>query len=203
MKKLILSVLAALICLCAVSCGSDSKYEKYDTLINYLENGNYDLAEDFIENLRENETAKPGEPEVYSVEITNDNWQDYFEIVQKKMTNTNDFGETTDVYLSHYLVLKDSYKIHDMGGENKTTRIATEYNCVAEWRYVEIDLAAAEITVGDLVPDREVKDITGQTLTVMGAETPLSGSRSYSEGMQEIKSGYEIVRMQGTLWLEK
>ena len=38
-KKITVLMLSAVLCLCAVSCGSDDSYEKYGTLIEYLEKG--------------------------------------------------------------------------------------------------------------------------------------------------------------------
>lgn len=201
MKKITVLMLSVVLCLCAVSCGSDDSYEKYGTLIEYLEKGDFDMAKSYIDELEEDYTAESGTTEAVSVEITADNWQDYFEIVQEKHTNTNDFGETTDVYYTPYLVLKEGYKTFEEG--ETRTKIAVEFNCVAEWRYVEIDLAAAEITVGELVPDRSPEEINGETLTVTSDKTSLSNGRTWSEGMQQIKTDFEIVRMQGTLWLEK
>lgn len=59
MKKAITLFLVAAIglSLCACSFGSDKKYEKYKTIIDSLENGNYDKAISIIENMAQQESG--------------------------------------------------------------------------------------------------------------------------------------------------
>ena len=100
------------------------------------------------------------------------------------------------MYKGVYLVLKDEY---EMVGYD--TSIAIEYNYINEWRYVEIDKENGVLTIGELVPDRENEEMNGLTMKIGGSETSLTNGRSWSEGMQAVPTNFEIVRIQGTLYI--
>lgn len=131
-----------------------------------------------------------GEKGVVAVEITSDNWQDYFEIVEREEIELNNFGEISDMYKDFYLVLKGGYEI--AGYE---TEIAVEYNYLTEWRYVEIDKENGVLTIGDLVPDRSSEEHNGSMITIYSAESSLTNGRTWSDGMQMVPTNFEIIRM--------
>ncbi len=51
MKRVISLLLVAVLCICLCACQQDKTYEKYQTIIDNLENGNYQNAIDLIENM--------------------------------------------------------------------------------------------------------------------------------------------------------
>ena len=205
MKKIIVLLLVAVMSLSLVACGNNSKlekYKKYEALINYMEAGDYESALAEMIRISENSGSvdnagdESGKKTAKAVEISIDNWQEYFEIVEREKTQKNEFEEIEDMYKGVYLVLKDEY---EMVGYD--TSIAIEYNYINEWRYVEIDKENGVLTIGELVPDRENEEMNGLTMKIGGSETSLTNDRSWSEGMQAVPTNFEIVRIQGTLYI--
>ncbi len=188
-------------CFSLVACGSNSvleKYKKYEKLINYMEAQDYESALAEMIKISENGGATDDAEgkKTISVEITMDNWQEYFEIVEREKVEKNEFDEVDDMYKNTYLVLKDGY---EMVGYD--TSIAVEYNYVLEWRYVEIDKENAVLTIGELVPDREIEEKNAEMKKITSRETSLTNGRTWSEGMQAVPTNFEIVRIQGTLYI--
>lgn len=116
MKKTIALILGLVLCLSLVACGNNEeleKYKKYETLINYLEEEDYQKA--YIELLKISRGGEDAtipteeEKKVTTVEITPDNWQDYFEIRPFESVQYNDFGDLTYKSMGHALYLKEEY----------------------------------------------------------------------------------------------
>ena len=205
MKKIIALLLVAVMCFSLAACGNSSKlekYKKYEALINYMEAGDYESALAEMIRISENGGSvdnagdESGEKTAKAVEISIDNWQEYFEIVEREETQKNEFEEIEDMYKDVYLVLKDEY---EMVGYD--TSIAIEYNYINEWRYVEIDKENGVLTIGELVPDKENEEMNGLTKKISGSKTSLTNGRRRSEGMQAVPTNFEIVRIQGTLYI--
>ena len=205
MKKILAVMLAAIMLFSLAACGNSSKlekYKKYEALINYMEAGDYESALAEMIRISENGGSvdnagdESGEKTAKAVEISIDNWQEYFEIVEREETKKNEFEEIEDMYKDVYLVLKDEY---EMVGYD--TSIAIEYNYIDEWRYVEIDKENGVLTIGELVPDKENEEMNGLTMKISGSKTSLINGRSWSEGMQAVPTNFEIVRIQGTLYI--
>lgn len=174
MKKIIALLLVAVMCFSLAACGGDNE----------------------ASNNNEPQTNESGEKTAKAVEISIDNWQEYFEIVEREETEKNEFEEIEDMYKGVYLVLKDEY---EMVGYD--TSIAIEYNYIEEWRYVEIDKENGVLTIGELVPDKENEEMNGLTKEIIYSKTSLTNGRSWSEGMQAVPTNFEIVRIQGTLYI--
>ena len=119
MKKLLALLLAALMCLSLVACSNNSKlkkYEKYETLINYMEaedyenalaemiklSGNADAQGDNEQEDSKQEDTQQGESEqtAHTVEITLDNWQEYFEFRPDVSVLKNSYNEITGMYVT-------------------------------------------------------------------------------------------------------
>lgn len=205
MKKIFSLLLVVVMCFSLAACGNSSKlekYKKYEALINYMEAGDYESALAEMIRISENGGSvdnagdESGEKTAKAVGISIDNWQEYFEIVEREETEKNEFEEIEDMYKGVYLVLKDEY---EMVGYD--TSIAIEYNYINEWRYVEIDKENGVLTIGELVPDRENEEMNGLTMKISGSKTSLTNGRSWSEGMQAVPTNFEIVRIQGTLYI--
>ena len=198
MKKVISLIIVATVCLALASCGDNGKYEKYEAVIDCLESKDYDGAIAEIEKFKNgvyDSVDENGDPKTTAIEITSENWNEYFEVVQSDKANINQFGEIDDVYKSWSIVLKDGYNM----AENNETSIAVEYNYTKEWRTVTKDLTAGTVTVGDLVPDKEPGEEKGAMTTITNKETSIIGNREYSGDTEAVPVSVEIVRMQGTL----
>ena len=121
MKKALSLILALVLCLGLCACGGNSKYAKYDALIGYIESDNYIGAitelnkfiqpKNYIGVIVDPTGTEQTDPpaEDVRVEITLENWQEYFEITMKDSWRKNAFGDVTS--FSHALVfrLKESY----------------------------------------------------------------------------------------------
>ena len=135
MKKAMSLLLALVLCLSLCACGVDKKYtpllenldagnydgvkdaltelspefkadveklEKYQSLIDLLEAENYEDALVDVEN-------RIPVPECEVIEITMDNWDEYFEIVPDHYWHENAFGEGDSLSCGFSLFLKDEY----------------------------------------------------------------------------------------------
>ena len=135
MKKTISLLLALVMCLSLCACGVDEKYApllenldagnyegikdalielspefkadaeklaKYQSLIDLLEAENYEDALVDVEN-------RIPVPECEIIEITMDNWDEYFEIVPDHYWEENAFGEGEALCIGFSLFLKDEY----------------------------------------------------------------------------------------------
>ena len=136
-KKLIALLLTSVLCLGLVGCSAGSeaeKYEKYETLIEYLEAGDYDSAIAEIDRLSENDEGEGSQESdgqgdagigEQTIEITLDNWQEYFEFNEYLSVSylTNAFDEATETYLSLYTVLEPKEEYSDYVAD-----VAVEYD---------------------------------------------------------------------------
>lgn len=129
MKKLIALFLAIIMCLSMVACGGEAP--------EVSENAGE--AETEAEESEAEDTNTEAEVASETIALTNDNWQDFFEIRVFAEPRTNDFDEIDRMFLSVYLVLKDEYSDNyvssdgalevKIAGQNTT---AVEYNMETE-----------------------------------------------------------------------
>ena len=77
-------------------------YKKYADVVDALEAEDYDLAAAAID-------ARRPIPEETTIEITADNWQDYFDVVDVMTIPKNEFGKLEGEVAHTELVLKDEY----------------------------------------------------------------------------------------------
>lgn len=198
MKKAMMLMLAMVLCVSLAACGN--AYAKYDKLIAYLEQSDYESAHAEIDRLEAFDESNDKTAGVLTVEVTAENWQQYFKMEERFVTTKNNFDEISDVYKSVYLVLKDEYTMVN-DGDNQTS-VAVEYNFIKEWHYVTKNLTAGTLTIGKLVPDKTTTDMSGSMVTITSKETSLTNGREWSEGMQAIPMDFEIVRIKGTLYIK-
>ncbi|MBR4057502.1 MAG: hypothetical protein IKK00_05115 [Oscillospiraceae bacterium] len=111
MKKLLALLLAAVMCLSLAACGGSGETPGTDN-----NSGTQDSTETLIPatNNGEIETiAPPGVPgentQYITVEITSDNWFEYFELVEEIVYHTDDFGDFSSVNNFWRLELKEGY----------------------------------------------------------------------------------------------
>lgn len=106
----------------------------------------------------DNESEEAGRQ---AVEITADNWQDYFRMESTCIPWKNDAGETYDVVLAYYLFLKEGYTA------DENTKLNVEYTYTVDYKYVTKDINAGLITIGEDCDgydnDGQIKAISGPT----------------------------------------
>lgn len=157
MKKVLSMILTIILCLSLCACGNNEKYTKYEALINYLENGDYIGAHMEIDNISAaNKTTEPPK-ETTTINITLDNWQDYFEITTVAQLEKNSFDELTGFYPKQRFSLKEQYVgiLHDID-------VKVEYSCTdAYFTECTYNMTTDTITIGE--PDRNdpCEDYTG------------------------------------------
>ena len=138
MKKAISLLAAVVMCLSLTACGEEStlsakderklkKYEKYETLIEYLEDKDYNSAMAEVHRLsqaEDSDTEDEDADEVGSsqnaepIELTLENWKDYFELKVFEEYNYNQFGDVERLVLPQYLVLKEGYEPYGRSEEH-------------------------------------------------------------------------------------
>ena len=131
MKKWISLLLVTVLCLSLAACGDSKPQDNSGTAQGQTaDNSTQDTGEPSSADVPQ-DTGEPSDTEFteQTVEITLDNWQDYFEIRQylSGYIGTNDFGEPDHVeyYLSTMFTLKEEYaKKVDFDGSN----VAIEYS---------------------------------------------------------------------------
>lgn len=89
------------------------------------------------------------------VEITMDNWQNYFEIADKTYIDRDAFGDIEYISYSQVLRLKPEYEVQGTvwgdDADYAQTDIAYDISWIEDERYVTVDWSTGEITIGDIV----------------------------------------------------
>ena len=176
MKKTISLLLALVMCLflCACSGGKDTP--------------------EITETPATTQNTAPVEtkPQYTTVEITIENWQDYFEFAHFYIPHMNAFGEVEGFGFETRLYLKDGYQANDVN-------IAIEYSNVMESVAYEANPENGTITFGE--PDGKLWGVTKQTedvaITSLPYCFPTAGGRSETSVI--IQTNYEVLRIQGTI----
>ena len=145
MKKATSLLLALILCLSLCACGSGNNVPETT------------------------ETPTITEPQYTTVEITIDNWQDYFEIVSIDDWHLNGFGES-EGYSNYYkLKLRDEYKEKvkcDALGYIHNVILTVEFTYTWSFNYAEVDFKEMWYSVGKVSGDQieektEVWDVNG------------------------------------------
>ena len=93
MKRLLALLLALITCTALVACKDETKKTENDG-----------------ESRQSAEDQRPAELAVGDVEITTENWQTYFEIVEKAEVEVNNLGDVNHVQIHRLIKLKDEYR---------------------------------------------------------------------------------------------
>ncbi len=141
------------------------------------------------------------------IEITLDNWQDYFEVREDQQFSENAFGEFAELYTSYYLVAKDGIVI-----EQSKSDIAVEYSCTYERRPYTIDFENKSIAYGDAIETRS----SGAWINKMGNQYLWAADEScYGIGIgssavrqlqgddAEVVIGVDIIRIKGSICIHR
>lgn len=244
MKKAISLLLTLVLCLSLCACAKPTesdpkveKYEKYESLIEKIEAGDYAGAYiDFIGRFPPQEGSDSTEPSTpgliingvigeigvvggetasyKTVEITMDNWQEYFEVVPSEKWETNGFGEATSLIFRQSLRLKDGYKDKIVSGPTTTnygfSQIAVEFGYNVTHYSVSVDWTNQTYVQGAVHNENAysggAKTVI-RTLSFNPVQTSWEFLRdeiatySYDPAMA-IWDSIEVLRIQGTLYLK-
>lgn len=268
MKKFIVLLLVAVICLSLVACDNsnenseisenyenriaeleatidDSINEISELLANYenkiaeLEAAITELEATINRLLEENESTKPEnpepenpepenpepenpepenpepenpEPQYEAVEITLDNWQDYFELYAKNSFSKNAFGEFDKWHLQYYFVLKDGIEI-----SKDNNKVALECKYTEDRVQYTIDWDTQTVTYGEIFDpaSQATQKVLGMEWTsisewytskyvkVFGCSLGVWDIGYNLEGTVDKVNNFEILRIEGTLYVTK
>lgn len=152
-KKVTIILSAACASLLLAACGNN-KYEKYDELINYLEAGDYESAYAEVAGLEQlNKDKEKKETKTKEVDITMDNWQDYFEIQKAANVNKDDFDEISGIEFGYYFVPKKEVEEQLLEANVAVAYLFSDYEYYP-WEY---DQETEEVTVGAAYSAEEVQ----------------------------------------------
>ena len=136
MKRFLCLVLMLALCLSISAFAEEKDYSKYADLFDMLEAGQYDSARAYIDQLAapQQETAA-----VTEIEITSENWADYFEIKEEVCWMSNDFDEVVDACWAQVLCVREEWadKI-----DLEATDVAFEYSYQYARRFYKFDIEA-------------------------------------------------------------
>lgn len=231
MKKLIALLLAAVMCLSLVACGNSEemeKYKKYETLINYLEAEDYESAlEEMIKlSQHSSDNGEDNDNDVDStqtvttgtIELTVDNWKNFFELQVVPEYRLNAFGEVETVKLSQLLVFMEEY-----AGRVTCNDVAIEMDRMIQEVTIEVSPTEQSYTLGEVIEKRELQTDKIETMfrgqnsdgsyfyyidifsnnyidvaTNINPEVPFHKTVLLVESMADI----EAIRVTGTLTIE-
>ena len=139
------------------------------------------------------------------LEITAENWQDYFEVQEFPVTVKDSFGEVSKIEIYRALVLKDSYgavcsQISDM---------TVEYSAKQIGYYVTADKTTGEYTIGEVADKHD--NWSANTDTMVASSLPVEGNwfgiglemvsiDKFPEDKVDIRSELTVLRIAGTLY---
>ena len=165
MKKILALLLAAVMCLSLVACGGNNNtalVEEYENRIAELEAELAERDAEIARLLAESENAEPeitlpentesenSEPQYETVEITLDNWQEYFELKMSVCEMKNAFGELVNLFPQMRLVLKEN-----LAGIAADMDIVFEYTCTDGYRCkFTYNTDTGELTEGEKTDDK-------------------------------------------------
>lgn len=177
------------------------KLAKYADLIDLLETEDYEGALADVQS----RIPVPEEPSYTEIEITIDNWEDYFVIDYVEKWHTNSFGEIDRLRLDVVIHIKPEYADRVADKENAKINFDISYDCILNT--VEIDYAAQTYTFTDYWTEKETfQNIGTWNCAWLVNERSVIGPSLGGDAINDIPCMcyYENVtvnRIQGTLCL--
>lgn len=177
MKRFFAITLLLALCLTLCGCGS-SNYDEFDRLMQLMQQGKYDEAKAEIDRIANNQnnvskpgnnnnnnnnSSKPDASKEITVEITPENWNQYFELRTYAKVELNGFGELDKCTVYHSIVSKDGLK----SVQNKCN-VTMEFTYTGEYRSATIDVSNKELTYGATVAAGRTSDPVVETLNSVG-----------------------------------
>lgn len=126
------------------------------------------------------------------IEITLENWDTYFEFVEKVQGYKNEYNETEYVCSNHYFVLKDKYVMASSG-----TDIALEYSYHTAKYKVKEDLTKETIIWGEYIEN--TKEDLIEEARIKRSETSVANNALLSHDSKYRRSDLQVLRIYGTL----
>ncbi len=157
---------------------------------------------------------------IEAVEITAENWQEYFEVKPYAEPRKDDFGDVTDVTIGAALVLKDKYADSFKAADGAVeAKMSGQYHCPITYNVAtgELELGAAytadELAQKNLYPSTEEYISTEKLSYYNENGIEFNGYGCYHDSFAvngdivTADNAYyetiEITRIQGTLYLDK
>lgn len=157
MKKSIVFFVAVALSFSLVACtgGSEAidnpqeKYAKYAELFDMLENGNYDAAVRYINDMYStSESQTPDNNTPTSVDLTIENWDEYFEFTPYIRTAENSFGEFQCIdRFGDGIGLKEQY-VGRVNISSSDIAIEVEFGPVVIYR-IQYNIETKELTISN------------------------------------------------------
>ena len=214
MKKRILRVLlATTIVVSLIGCGAKEEVVSKDTTEEVVE----EIAETEVEETIEEVVAEP-----VAVEITMDNWEEYFVLEAAYDLFENSFGEYDNIHLGKAFCLRQEYAEKFVtDSEEYKSKVGFELQYTTEHRKVTIDPVSGTYEIGEetYFTDAEITDTDEQPLTDYRNISTSGIVRSYGENIASVfldnrvltTNDYgdlnyvwkdcEVLRAEGTLYL--
>ena len=204
MKKIIALLLCAVVCLSFVACNNES--------------GNTETPP-VGENTGNNGTTNGSEtkPQTEVIEISLDNWQEYFEVISIPRIVTNDFDEPIAFHIKTVFRLKDNWK-----DVTENLNISVEYSCTDGYRAMfQYNTQTQELVQGEKDSSGILSDRIKDTFKIPSMPIEFFIQNGYSfagdgyspntfsmegsivNGSCEMYSNIEIHRIQGTMTVTK
>ena len=213
MKKAISLLLALVMCLSLCACGKE-KEEPSASYIEEVEN-TVDMTETEQKSVETEPVIVETEPKLEIVELTLDNWQEYFEFVDNPNFQKDAFGEVEGFTVGISLQLKEEYQQRSASIENGAIEYQMQYAVIG----CELNKEAETYKLSDihLVSENVYtrKNTLSVSLGIGGGEyfeeAPSSqpaidtiaatygASGPYAKSVHGYPINVEIIRIQGTL----
>lgn len=211
MKKLLALLLAAAMCMSLVACGGktpntgDNSGTQPEIGDNAAENNEAEAP--VLQENNEQQTSENNTPNIVEIELTAENFDTYFELVEVPIFHENEFGEADEMDLYQYYLVREEYSVSDMSD------FAIEYSSVWGKKNCEVDFTNLTYTLGDFnyttAPANEMTnrfydiEVNGQVRFGFGiGGSGNSVKKSYgSIGEVGYSVDFEILRVKGTLFL--
>lgn len=238
MKKIFALFLVAAMCLTLVACGNNKemdkemeKYKKYDTLIHYMEAEDYEGAVEEIMKISQESNRDSGAVDdngntenkdagflqsvkSETIELTLDNWKDFFELRIVPEYWLNAFDEVETLVLPQFLVFKEEYS-----GRVTCNDVVIEMNRYIQDISIKLHPAEQSYTLGEVVKERTLlstietmqkNDTLGYYIAVFSNNYVDAASNADPEDscdktvlLVDSMDDIEAVRIKGTITINK
>lgn len=208
MKKAILILLVLGLCLCLCACGNEDKKPETQSTMNQTSTDEKQDNNNTENTTTGNETDQT-EPQQTTVEITINNWEQYFEIVPYIKSRTNSFDEISTITISSSVKLKEEYKLADGAGSNVNFEIEQQW----ETRECKVDFTTGSVELGEVIKTESsdttttsftdfVFQIYGDYITTFGCSDQIErGDTDTKAENITTQSFVKMLRAEGTLIL--
>lgn len=200
MKKLIALLLAAVMCLSLVACGGGEtpSIDNNSTQEQQTQNDNNEPESTGTE-IAEPENT---EPQYEIVEITLDNWQEYFELREYYEFKENAFGEFDRANTKYTLVIKDGIDI-----EASESNVVIEYIRTVDYKPYKVDFENKTITHGETIrtetntDNPTIVEMKTQLYDKYGATLFQSNYNRLEGNSERVFVDFELLRIKGSIYI--